>query len=269
MGYIGGDCLTRAVCEKLITFDVPVEFERVEIYPLSDLHIGDALADIDAIHTLIKHILAEPNRFVICHGDLINNNLKNSVGSVYEDIIRPSDQKKEIKKLLTKIKDRILVMVTGNHEFRSAKETDQDITEDIADYLGVPYQQEDAVVKIAFRYDSGKSENVYTIYVSHGTGGGKRPGSALNNVEALSMNILADVYVVGHTHKKIAHKAIFRIPDTINNVIREIEQLYIVSGSWCLYGGYGKRKLYRPQARGTVPFILEGRSRKKEAWCKL
>jgi predicted phosphodiesterase len=253
----------------LITFDVPLDYERVEIYPVSDLHLGDALSDIDAFLAFIKHINSAPNRYVIVHGDMINNNLKSSVGSVYEDIVRPRDQVKEVKRLLEQIKDRILVIVPGNHEDRSKKETDQCITEEIATHLGIPYREEDALVKIAFRYDSGKSENCYTVYVAHGCAGGKRPGSALNNAEALSMNILADVYVVGHSHKRIAHKATFRIPDTINNVIREIEQLYIVSGAWTHYGGYGKKKLYRPQSRGSVPFTLEGKTRKKEVWAKV
>lgn len=213
--------------------------------------------------------MAEPNRYVIVCGDIINNNLKNSVGSVYEDIIRPSDQKKLAKELLSQIQDRILVMVSGNHEDRSKKETDQDATEDMADYLRVPYREEDAVVKVAFRYESGKSENTFSIYVTHGSGGGKKPGSALNNVEALSMNILCDVYIVGHSHKKIGHKALFRIPDFINNVIREIEQLYVVSASWMNYGGYGKKKAYRPQARGSVPINLEGRSKKREVWARI
>ena len=246
---------------QTIESNLSVDFDFIELFPLSDLHVGDALSDSKLFYDFVQFILAEPYRYLMGLGDLINNNLKHSAGSTYEDIMSPGQQKKEIVRFLMPVRDRLLGMVGGNHEGRTKKEVDLDITEEVADKLGVPFREEEAlwVIRFGNRRPSDKTKvrpYVYTVYGTHGSWGGKRPGSAINNAEDLSRGMLCDVYVAGHAHKRIGHRATIRIPDTRNGKVTEMEQLYVCASSWLKYGGYGARKSYRPQVRGTAPVVL-------------
>ena len=232
---------------------------KVDIYAVSDMHTGDILFHHVEFHRFSEFILEKDNRFILINGDIMNNNLANSVGSSFEDIIPPNDQKKEVRRLLMPLRDRIVAMTGGNHEARTKKNAGLDITEEIAEHLGVPYSEDEVFVKVSLgkRSENGK-KYIYTIYMTHGNGGGKKAGGTLNNLEDLSKNILADIYIVGHGHKRIGHKALFRYPDLRNNKIIEMPQLYTSAAGWLKYGGYPVRKMYRPQVRGAHPITLYG-----------
>ena len=225
---------------------------------MSDLHTGDILFHHVEFHRFTQFVLDDPYRYILVNGDIMNNNLVNSVGSPYDDLISPSDQKKEVKRMLLPLRDRIIAMTGGNHEARTKKNVGLDITEEIADSLGVAYNEDEVFVRINLGQRPNKKKFVYTIYMTHGNGGGKKPGGTLNNLEDLSKNILADIYIVGHGHKRLGHKAIFRYPDLRNNKIIEMEQLYTAAAGWLAYGGYPVRKMLRPQIRGSHPVTLYG-----------
>lgn len=226
---------------------------------MSDLHTGDILFNHVAFHSFTQFVLDDPHRYILVNGDIMNNNLINSVGSPYDDLISPSDQKKEVKRMLMPLRDRIIAMTGGNHEARTKKNVGLDITEEIAESLGVAYNEDEVFVRVALgKRPNNNKKFVYTIYMTHGNGGGKKPGGTLNNLEDLSKNILADIYIVGHGHKRLGHKAVFRYPDLRNNKIIEMEQLYTAAAGWLAYGGYPVRKMLRPQIRGSHPVTLYG-----------
>jgi UDP-2,3-diacylglucosamine pyrophosphatase LpxH len=252
----------------MIVWEKPADFEKVEIYPLSDLHIGDPSADIPAFQKFSRFILEQPNRFLILNGDLMNNAIKSSVSNVYAETMNPREQKKWLKKELKPLRDRILCIVPGNHEERTSREVDQNPTEDIADHLGLLdyYAPDEAFLKISFGKRSDNGKNVaYSLYVVHGAGGGKRPGAVVNNIELSSMAIdNLDVMVMGHAHKKIGYKYRKRIIDMYNNQVRFSEVLTVVSASWVDFSAYAARKMLIPGAKGSAPIILSGREKKAE-----
>ena len=43
--------------QKILTADLPGDWDSVEIYPLSDLHVGDEYMDEKLFRKFIKHIL--------------------------------------------------------------------------------------------------------------------------------------------------------------------------------------------------------------------
>lgn len=235
------------ICRKL-----PESLSSVEIYPVCDLHLGDVLADVSGFKQFVQFILQQPNRYVVCLGDIINNSITSSVGDTYLDNLSPMQQKKEAKKLLEPLKGRILFMTGGNHEYRTAKDVNLDITEDLADYLEAPYCPEEGMVKLSFGSKRNGKPRVYTIYGTHGSFGGRKPGSVLNRAEEIGLNIIADVYLFGHAHRSIGYRNLLRIPDLYNNNIREMEQVIVLAPSWLKYGGYAARKQMQPQPRGYV-----------------
>ena len=250
--------------EKIIPCDLGPEHDAIEIYPINDVHLGDLACEQKKFEKFLDYILEKPNRYVILNGDIINNNLKSSVGSVYDDTMRPKEQKKLAKKLLWKIRRRILSAVDGNHEWRSKKETDESITEDIAEYLGVPYSDDSAVLKVTFGRKRNSKRQCYTIFHRHTLGGGRKSGSSLNQAEEEALNIACDIFIFGHVHRKISSKNEFVIPDTKNNVLRTITQLFVIAPSWQSYASYAKIKGLKRQVTGSVPIILY--AREKEAY---
>lgn len=247
--------------QKIIEVNLSEKFESIELFPIGDSHFGSKLHDEVLFKDTIKMIKAEPNRFVIINGDIINNNITGAVGSTYEDTMSPKEQKKQIKHMLSEIKDRILICVGGNHEARTKKINDENPLEDIAEYLGVPYAEEDAFLKITVGKNKHNDRIAYLVYATHGNGGGKRPGSSLNNIESLTLNCYSEIYIMNHVHRKIAHKATYLMPDMKNNNVIEKEMLYVVSSSFQDYGGYAKKKMLRPSAKGAVPIYLSGREK--------
>lgn len=252
----------------IIECNLSEQFETVEVFPLSDLHVGSSTTDYKLFDKFIKHILAAPNRFIIYNGDNINNATKNSKSNVYSESMRPREQKKWLINELKPVRDRILVFVEGNHEARSAKETDQSIVEDIAEALGKPslYREDEAYIKLTFgkRTGNGKRQ-CYGIYVTHGSGGGGTPGAALNRLEKVALGTEADCYIVGHVHKKMAYKNGYRAVDMINNKVTERERLFVVSSHWADFGGYAAKLMLTPSAKGSVPITLYAKEKRMEA----
>ena len=112
--------------------------EPIIIFPISDVHYG-ALEHMNKQWTdFCKMVENTPNAYVILGGDLVNNNVR-TCGFInpYDELVRPREQKKKMVEYLTPIKDRILCAVSGNHEARSLKDDDIDLTYDIMAKLDI------------------------------------------------------------------------------------------------------------------------------------
>ena len=129
------------------------EFNQpITIIPISDVHFG-ALEHLGKEWIeFCKRIADEENTYIILGGDLVNNNVR-TCGFInpYDDLVRPSEQKKRMVEFLEPIKDKILCAVTGNHEARSLKDDDVDITYDIMAKLDIEdiYRQNMAFMKVS------------------------------------------------------------------------------------------------------------------------
>lgn len=236
-------------------------FGELEVYPVSDVHLGDPKTDEALFEAFTKHILLEPNRFVILNGDLINNAIKTSVSNVYNEKYSPKIQKYMMIDYLKPLTERILCIVPGNHEARNSKEVDNDITYDMAYALGLTdyYCENGAYINIQFGNDRHGRHLSYTGYIVHGKGGGRNAGSSLAVLEKLSMVCIADFYVMGHTHQcEGCKKAYFR-PNATWDKLEYHERALVISRPWQDYGGYAQRSLYTPTVKGAKPMILNGR----------
>lgn len=253
--------------EKIIVKELSKEFETLELLPVGDIHYGARNCNEEMFNAFTRYVLEAENRYVILNGDIINNNVVGSVGSPFEDKMSPREQKKQMIHLLRPIRERIICAISGNHEQRTKKTNDDNPLEDIADTLDLEYSEYDAFMKIKFGKMKGREGQkvCYTVFATHGYGGGRLPGSSLNNIEKLTLNCFADVYIMNHVHKKMSYKANYRMPDLYNNVVRDVEMLYVISSSFQDYDGYAKRKQLRPSSLGVVPIILDGREKKATA----
>ena len=64
---------------KTIRCDLPFA-EKIEVHPMSDLHIGDGYCDYKSILERIEYIKNTPNAYCILDGDLMDTAISSSVG---------------------------------------------------------------------------------------------------------------------------------------------------------------------------------------------
>lgn len=226
----------------------------INIYPIADVHFGSILHNERAWNDFCKTVMKEENNYFILNGDLINNNTRSSVGSSFEDNIRPRDQKRMMCDMLYPIKDRILCMVSGNHENRSMKDADDDPTYDIACKLDIEdvYRQDAAFLRlyVGERKHGKRNPHVLATYnfaVTHGSGGGMYTGASVNRNERFGSYIDGiDCLVVGHSHKPVLSRPGKLKMDSQSAQVKVESFLVISCVSWQNYGGYALRKMLQP-----------------------
>ena len=250
---------------ELITHKFPNK--DIKIYPIADVHLG-AREHLDREWKVFcTEILKDENAYIILAGDLINNALKNSVSNVYEETMRPREQKRIMVEMLTPLRDRILAATSGNHERRSAKEADDDVTYDIMCKLDLEhlYRENIAIVKIQMGNNRthGESNPTYVLAVTHGAGGGMLTGAAVNRAERFGYVWDGiDALIVGHTHKPFDTEPVKLKVDPRQNKVYYTPFRVISVSSWLAYGGYAVRKMLLPA--GNTRHIMTLRGNHKE-----
>ena len=241
--------------------------DGITIYPVGDVHLGAIEHCGPAWNTFCEMIRKDKSKKVILVGDLLNNATRSSVSNVFEETLRPREQKKRMVEYLEPIRDHILCAVSGNHERRSGKDADNDPMYDIMTKLDLEdyYRQNAAFMKIACgKYPHGDNKSVYTFLVTHGAGGGIYTGAAVNRNERFG-NVVEglDCLIVGHTHKGTVSRPSKIVIDTQNNKVSMKHYTVVSSVSWLNYGGYALQKMLLPSdVAKPQQIILEGRARK-------
>jgi predicted phosphodiesterase len=215
----------------------------ITVIPVSDVHLGAGEHMAKQWETFCASVLKEPNTYITLGGDLINNATKSSVSNVFEETMRPSEQKKIMSKMLEPLRDRILCAVSGNHERRSLKDADDDPTYDILCKLDLEnlYRENIAFVKLRIGKPNGNGQTnpTYTLAVTHGAGGGMLTGGTVNRNERFGYALEGvDALVVGHSHKPLVTQPAKLVVDHANNKISIKPFKVVVSTAWLDYGGY-------------------------------
>jgi len=240
--------------------------EDITIIPIADVHLGDELCNLKLLKQVLERIKNEPNTYTIINGDLCNMALKNSKSNVYKDSLSPMTQVIKTTELLEPIKDKILVMSTGNHEDRTQKETDIDVTRLIARELGLEDRYANGwwYLYLTFGEDIRKRPVTYGITGTHGFGGnGRRPGSKINKLEDMSQVVLADLYLMSHTHKPITTKSCIYVPYYQSKALTKQEMYYLMTNSFLESdGGYAEKMGFPPANTSTTEAKLYSKKRK-------
>lgn len=239
---------------------------EIEIYPLADVHYGAIECNEKAWESVINEILEKPNRYCVLNGDLVDNGVKSSVTDVYSATCQPSQQKKYMCEALRPISERILLATSGNHEARTKKESDQDITYDILTKLDRENVYRPDVAFMAVRVgDRGAGNNhianvSYNFVMTHGTGGGYLPGATINRNERFATQYIdgVDIAIVSHSHRGMVSKPSKLVIDGANEIVTQRDILVVSSVAWMSYGGYAARKMLPPQSSCNPQKIILG-----------
>lgn len=257
---------------ELLTRDIPIrgKSDTVQIIPLGDAHFGAAGCDERAFNETVDYILACPNRYTVLMGDLCDciypDDKRWDTNSLADWVprSRPVDaQYERVKKILQKIPSKqILGVLEGNHEIKARTLHFRDITLDLSRELGVPYLAQEALVRLRFSRLAAKGTDYsYLMFVTHGSGGGRKPGAKVNRITELSNFIDADLFLMGHVHEKSAIKNVVLSMDR-NGKFTQKERLYCLSGTflktYCENAtSYGARALYAPTSIGAPVITIQ------------
>lgn len=210
--------------------------DDITIIPIADVHIGDKLSNLKLLKQVLERIKNEPNTYTIINGDLCNMALKNSKSDVYSDCLSPMEQVLRVTELLEEIKHKILVIATGNHEDRTTKETNIDVTRLIARQLGIEDKYASGWWYLFLTFgDETKHKGrpiTYGITGVHGYGGGRRSGGKINRLEDMSQVVFADLYLMSHTHKPISTKSCVYMPYFQSKALSKQEMYYLMTNSF-------------------------------------
>lgn len=256
---------------KAIKCDLP-HAEQIEIVPMSDLHIGDAMSDFKLIMDRIEYVKTTPNVYCILGGDLMDTAISSSVGDTFGANLKPMDQLSQCVKIFEPIKDKILAVLPGNHENRIYRSDGIDITEMMCAQLGIASRYSPTTALLFVRFGSGNRKTkfrpmLYTIYVTHGSGGGRKEGGKINRLADLASIVDADIYIHAHTHLPVIFKnSFFRVSGS-NSSVSLVDKLFINTAAALNYGGYGDTQGFKPASKTTPSLFLDGRERK--FWAKL
>ena len=243
--------------------------QDITIIPIADVHLGSPECMEQEFIAFCKQLAETPNTYAVLLGDLIDNGVRSSVGNaVFRATMPPSQQKKEMAKILEPCRDKILCFVPGNHERRSAKDVDDDPVYDIAAKLDLEqlYRENIAFIKIQMGEERGENgagngyaRPTYVLTVVHGAGGGILTGGAVNRSERFGYVIDGmDALIVGHTHKPYTTQPGKIFIDPRNNKVSIKPFKVINATSWLQYGGYAAQKMLLPSTHCLNKLTLCG-----------
>lgn len=253
---------------KVMRIDLPQDLIGIEIHAMADIHLGDTACDFKAVQEAIDRVKSTDNAYAMLNGDLMDTAIQSSIGDTYGANLQPMEQLAQCIKLFDPIKDKILCITHGNHENRVYKQDGIDLTAMMAMQLGLidRYTPTTAMLFVRFGNDKKHSRRYcYTIYATHGSGGGRREGGKVNRLADLASIVDADVYIHSHTHLPVAMKQSFYRADPTNNSIAPVEKLFVNTAAALDYGGYGDVQGFKPASKSNPVIYLDGTRKRATA----
>jgi hypothetical protein len=225
---------------------------------------------------LIERVLSEPNAVCLLLGDSLDAQRTHHRDHLRSYRADPTShlnldrwalqEIEELAAVLEPIRHRILGTVLGNHyhEFSDGLNSEQHL----ARLLNIPYLGPTGIIRLELVDESNRIRDRVVVYAHH-TGGKKSAGSQgadANGLMACENNFDADVFILGHTHRKFG----FKVPklgltdDRVPEVV-EVTKVFLRSGAFLKgYGAdnpntktphfpsYAESAAYRPTDLGFV-----------------
>ena len=255
---------------KAIKVDLSTEHKSIELLVLADYHYSDPNSDHDAIRKDIDYVNSHDNAYCALAGDLLDCALKSSLGDAYMNL-SPMEELTAMKDLIQPIAHKVLAIVGGNHEARHYRTNGVDMTRLLAKQLGIEdrYSPDTALIFLRFgKGSAGRSHArpiLYTIYLTHGSGGGKKEGGKIQRLADYGQIVDADCYICGHTHLPASFKTGFARPSAANNSITYCTKLFVNAAAKLNYGGYGDIGGFKPSCTDTPIVLLNGERKEMRA----
>lgn len=247
---------------KCVTKELECNNQNIKIIPISDCHIGSSKFLGSKLESLIDEVKNEPNTYCVLAGDLINNATKTSVSDIYSEALSPMESLKVAIELFRPIKDKILAVVSGNHEERTYRMDGIDLTQFFCNELGLSecYNPTSVCLFLKFGKNLKASKKttpcVYTMFIQHGSGGGRTVGGLANTLARRGEIINTDIVIIGHTHRPVTFRECRYEVDIQNGYVREKETVFVNTCSQMGYEAYAEKNALKPTSTVNPEIIL-------------
>ena len=167
---------------------------EMKLIPDGDLHLGAPTCNLQKFLNTVGYIKKSKSRTILM-GDLMECASKSSVGSGWvEQTNTPQKQLDVLYDILKPIKDQIIVLLDGNHEYRIWKTSGIKVSEVLAQRLGVPYGGYSCLIGLKV------NDQQYVIHAQHGSSNARIPENKIKDAVKTAEHTSADLYLYGHTH---------------------------------------------------------------------
>lgn len=238
---------------------------RAKIIPFGDIHMGAAGVNKLYLKKTIDWIEETPNCWAIGIGDNIDaidiKDKRFDIKSVDKDFIKYLDdiagaQMEYMVDLLEPIKEKILVMLPGNHEDKLRTRYSIDVMKQLKDDLGVSIGSDETYLRLKFNRNQFHVTPV-TFWLHHGWFAGRKMGGKINQLTDVSNSREADVYIAGHSHDLWATTLEKQFLPLGGMTPIKIKKIFINSGTFMetnTLGGtsYSSQKAYPISKIGTA-----------------
>ena len=167
-------------------------------------------------------------------------------------------QRRRVVDLLKPLGDKVIVLLTGNHEETIHANHNNDITRNICNDLGVPYGGYHCFINLRFQRQE-HDRRKWVVHAWHGAGAAQTEGARIMRLMRLVNEFEADIYLMGHLHAKGSYP-----PQRLgirNHRLVDTDLKTVLTGSWLkTYDQpkpgetrsptYGEMKGYKPSALG-------------------
>lgn len=189
-------------------------WDEVIVMPIGDVQLGAQGCDKERLRRDMAWGMKH-NAYFLGMGEYLDmaspsNRQKLKSAALYdtaEDMIEKV-VRQDVAEFLNIVKGsegRWLGMLEGHHlyEFRDGSTTDTLI----AEALGTTFLGTSAFVRLHFKRQGSSGSVTCTIWCHHGVGAGMKMSAPLNKIENIIPYFDADIYLMGHQHKKVAATA--------------------------------------------------------------
>jgi len=191
-------------------FEIPITKINEPIYliPFGDIHRSSPMCHEDKFLEFLDWAKSKKRAYFLGMGDyddmastseraiLTDKKLHDSSLQTLEKLYLSHTSR--FAKELKFMKGKIIGLLEGNHyaEFQNGTTSTQKLAEMLeCRYLGVS-----SFIRLSFRYVNMKSS--IDIWAHHGKGASRLIGGSLNKVQQMGEAAEADIYLMGHDHKK-------------------------------------------------------------------
>jgi hypothetical protein len=256
------------------TIPCPPSGRHITLWPFGDMHRDSRLFALDAWDEFATEAKATPHSYFLGMGDYTEfaSATERKALSIASATLH-DEQNYKIEVMARKVTDRvvadlsfmkgrILGLLEGNHTYIFPDGTT--ITQKLCERLECQYLGAAAFVRLSVER-SGSQRTALDIYAHHGLGAARLVGGSLNRVQYLAEMAEADIYLMGHDHRRgIAMGSRMKLTDgtAVGLRVKERRQLYIRTGSFVKAyeagtPSYVSRKALNPADLGVVRVLIE------------
>lgn len=230
--------------------------KNVNLYVLSDFHLGAKGFAEDKLKERIEAISKDKDAVVVINGDFADfiraGDPRFDMGDINMKYLDIQHQYMGIRKILKPIKDKIVLLTMGNHDYSVKKYYGFNVVEMLADDLDCDYTEDVCILNIEMK------NKTYRIFVTHGATGAGTLGGAIRWLmkRVNAMEVAPDIALMGHVHR-LDVVLNTRWTDEFNTLVKYIG----ITGSYYdsysyESGNYATMKAYPPLPIGCLMFEL-------------